>query len=64
MTMKMVDRLQAVSGLDIVEVGEVSAKHEGYGYVRIERDARYIPLPGYMTLGDDADLEIDVIANS
>jgi len=63
-TMKMVDRLQAVSGLDIVEVGEVSAKHEGYGYVRIERDARYIPLPGYMTLGDDADLEIDVIANS
>lgn len=63
-TMKMVDRLQAVSGLDIVEVGEVSAKHEGYGYVRIERDARYVPQPGYMTLGDDDDLEIDVIANN
>lgn len=63
-TMTMVDRLQAVSGIDIVEASEVSAKHEGYGYVRIERDARYIPLPGYMTLGDDADLEIDVIANS
>lgn len=62
-TMTMVDWLQAVPGLDIIEVGEVSAKHAGHGYERIERDARYVPQPGYMVLGDDAELEIEVIAN-
>ena len=62
-TMTMVDWLQAVPGLDIIEAGEVSAKHAGHGYERIERDARYVPQPGYMVLGDDAELEIEVIAN-
>ena len=62
-TMTMVDWLQAVPGLDIIEAGEVSARHAGHGYERIERDARYVPQPGYMVLGDDADLEIEVIAN-
>ena len=62
-TMTMVDRLQSVPGLDIIEAGEVKAKHEGYGYTPIENNARYVPQPGYMTLGDDADLEIEVIAN-
>lgn len=62
-TMTMVDWLQAVPGLDIIEAGEVSAKHAGHGYERIERDARYVPQPGYMVLGEDTDLEIEVIAN-
>ncbi len=62
-TQSMVDRLQKVPGIDIVEVGTVKAKHEGYGYEPIEHDARYTPEPGYMVLGDDADLEINLIAN-
>lgn len=62
-TMTMVDRLQSVPGLDIIEAGEVKAKHEGYGYTPIENNARYVPKPGYMTLGDDAELAIEVIAN-
>lgn len=62
-TMAMVDRLQSVPGLDIIEAGEVSAKHEGYGYTPIENNARYVPKPGYMVLGEDEELEIEVIAN-
>lgn len=62
-TMAMVDRLQSVPGLDIIEAGEVKAKHEGYGYEPIENNARYVPQPGYMTLGDDVELAIEVIAN-
>lgn len=62
-TMTMVDRLQSVPGLDIIEAGEVKAKHEGYGYTPIENNARYVPKPGYMVLGEDTDLEIEVIAN-
>ena len=62
-TMTMVDWLQAVPGLDIIEAGEVRAQHAGWGYDRIERDARYVPKPGYMVLGDDTELEIEVIAN-
>ena len=62
-TMLMVDRLQAVSGLDIIEVRDAYAKHEGYGFVRIENDSRYVPESGYMVLADDSELEINVIAN-
>ena len=62
-TMTMVDWLQSVPGLDIIEAGEVSAKHAEYTPEPIENNARYVPQPGYMTLGDDADLEIKVIAN-
>lgn len=63
-TQDMVDRLQAVPGLDIIEVGTVRAKHAGYGWEPIENDARYTPEPGYMTLGDDEDNEINMIANT
>ena len=59
-TMEMVDRLQAVAGLDIIEIHEAKAKHEGYPYEEIESNTRYIPVPGYMVLGDDADLEIEL----
>ena len=59
-TMAMVDRLQAVPGLDIIEIHEAKAKHEGYPYEEIENNTRYVPVPGYMVLGDDADLEIEL----
>lgn len=59
-TMEMVDRLQAVSGLDIIEIHEARVEHEGYPYEEIESNTRYIPVPGYMVLGDDADLEIEL----
>lgn len=59
-TMAMVDRLQAVPGLDIIEIHEAKAKHEGYPYTEIESNTRYVPVPGYMVLGDDADLEIEL----
>ena len=62
-TMEMVDRLQTVAGLDIIEIHKAKAKHEGYPYTDIESNTRYIPEPGYMVLGDDADLEIRLIAN-
>jgi len=62
-TMKMVDRLQCIGGLDIIEVDEAYAKHEGYGYVRIENDSRYVPESGYMVLADDSELEINAIAH-
>ncbi len=62
-TMEMVDRLQSVSGLDIIEVDEAEAKYAGYSYERIDNDARYIPVAGYMILADDADNEINMIAN-
>ncbi len=59
-TMAMVDRLQAVPGLDIIEIHEAKAKHEGYPYEEIENNTRYVPVPGYMVLSDDADLEIEL----
>lgn len=62
-TMDMVDRLQAVPGLDIIETGEVYALHAGYSYQRIENDARYTPVAGYMVLADDDELELTMIAN-
>lgn len=62
-TMDMVDRLQAVPGLDIIETGEVYALHAGYSYQRIENDARYTPVAGYMVLAADEDLQINMIAN-
>ena len=62
-TMTMVDRLQAVPGLDIIEVDEVEAQYAGYEYSRIAHDARYIPVAGYMQLADDGDNEITMIAN-
>ena len=62
-TMTMVDRLQSVPGLDIIEAGKMLAQHETFLYTQIDRDARYVPQSGYMVLGDDADLEIEVIAN-
>ena len=62
-TMTMVDRLQAVSGLDIIEVDEVEALYAGYNYERIAHDARYTPVAGYMILAADEDNEITMIAN-
>lgn len=62
-TMTMIDKLQAVSGLDIIEVHNVSAKRAGYDYVAIENDARYVPKSGYMVLGDDSVQQIELIAN-
>ncbi len=59
-TMEMVDRLQSVAGLDIIEIHEAKVEHEGYPYEEIESNTRYIPVPGYMVLGDDADLEIEL----
>ena len=60
----MVDRLQAVPGLDVIEVSEVEAKHAGYGYTHIDHEARYIPYSGYMRLEDDENvLELTMIAN-
>lgn len=64
-TMRMVDRLQAVPGIDIMEVNEVYARHAGYNYEPIENNARHTPESGYMVLADDDDqlLEINMIAN-
>ena len=62
-TMTMVDRLQAVPGLDVIEVAEAEAKHAGYGYEHISYEARYTPVAGYMVLADDNELEITMIAN-
>lgn len=62
-TMTMVDRLQAVSGIDIIEVGEAYALHAGYDYERIAHDARYIPVAGHIKLAGDEDNEITMIAN-
>lgn len=61
-TMKMVDRLQSVPGLDIIEVQTVEAKHAGYEYSPIERNARYVPYAGYMDLDEDGS-NIEIIAN-
>lgn len=60
--MEMVDRLQAVAGIDIVEVKGVRVKHEGFGYddITYNDSYPYIPEPGYMELGDDADQEIEL----
>ena len=63
-TMSMVDRLQAVPGLDIIEIHEAKAKHEGYPYTEIESNTRYVPVPGYMVLGDDAEIEIKLKVKS
>lgn len=62
-TITMVDHLQAVSGLDIIEVGEAYALHAGYDYERIAHDARYIPVAGHIKLAGDEDNEITMIAN-
>lgn len=62
-TMTMVDKLQAIPGLDVIEVHSVVAQHAGYEYESIERNARYIPVSGYMIIGDDADQNIELIAN-
>lgn len=62
-TQSMVDRLQVVSGIDIVEVAEVEARYAGYNYERISNDARYVPKAGYMVLADDSELELIMIAN-
>lgn len=62
-TMLMVDQLQAVSGLDIIEVDEAKALYAGYDYIRIDYDARYTPVSGYMKLANDEDNEITMIAN-
>lgn len=60
----MVDRLQAVPGLDVIEVSEVEAKHAGYGYTHIDHEARYIPYSGYMRLEEDEHaLVLTMIAN-
>lgn len=61
-TMKMVDRLQGVSGLDIIEVGDVWSKHAGYDYDVIANNARHVPYSGYMELDED-DSIITMIAN-
>lgn len=60
--MTMVDRLQAVAGIDIVEVKGVRVKHEGFDYKPIEYNDSYpyIPESGYMELGDDADQVIEL----
>lgn len=62
-TMTMVDRLQAVSGLDVIEVAEAEAQHAGYSYEHISYEARYKPFAGYMVLADDVELELTMIAN-
>lgn len=60
--MGMVDRLQAVAGIDIVEVRGARTKHEGYNYEPLAFDDSYpyIPDSGYMVLGDDADQAIEL----
>lgn len=60
--MAMVDRLQSVSGIDIVEVMEARMKHEGEDYVPVEYgDAYpYVPASGYLVLGDDAVQNIEL----
>lgn len=61
-TMKMVDRLQGVSGLDIIEVQSVEAHYGNYDYAQIEHNARYVPYSGYMNIDED-ELNINAIAN-
>lgn len=61
-TMKMVDSLQTMAGVEVVEVAEVYAQYAGYDYRRIENDALYIPYSGYMRLAEDIDLEITTLA--
>lgn len=61
-TMKMVDRLQEVSGLDIIEVSKVEASTDsGSTYMNTDYNARYTPAAGYMTLDNSS--TITVIAN-
>ena len=62
MVMEMVDRLQAVQGIDIVEVRGVQTKHEGFNYVSLVYNDSYpyVPDSGYMALGDDADQAIEL----
>lgn len=61
-TMKMVDRLQDVSGLDIIEVSKVEASTDsGSSYIQTDNNARYTPAAGYMTLDNSS--TITVIAN-
>jgi hypothetical protein len=61
--MAMVDRLQAVAGIDIVEVKGVRAKHEEYGYKDVEyyNGYPYVPESGYLVLGDDIEQDIKLI---
>ena len=61
--MTMVDRLQAVAGIDIVEVKGVRAKHEDYGYKDVEyyNGYPYVPESGYLVLGDDIEQDIKLI---
>lgn len=61
--MAMVDRLQSVSGIDIVEVKGVRMKHEGYGYepVAYNNGYPYVPESGYLVLGDDSYQDIELI---
>ena len=63
-TMTMVDWLQAVPGLDIIETDWIKVKHEGYPYTGVEDNDRFVPEPGYMTLGDDEDVEIKLKARN
>lgn len=60
--MAMIDRLQAVQGLDVIEVRNVRYKHEGYEYREMEYNDSYpyIPDSGYMALGDDEEQEIEM----
>lgn len=61
--MAMVDRLQSVTGIDIVEVKGVRTKHEGYGYDDVEYINRYpyVPESGYLVLGEDVEQDIKLI---
>lgn len=61
--MAMVDRLQAVAGIDIVEVKGVRTKHEDYGYKDVEyyNGYPYVPDSGYLVLGDDIEQDIKLI---
>ena len=61
--MTMVDRLQSVTGIDIVEVKGVRAKHEDYGYKDVEyyNGYPYVPESGYLVLGDDIEQDIKLI---
>jgi len=61
--MAMVDRLQSVTGIDIVEVKGVRTKHEGYGYKDVEyyNGYPYVPDSGYLVLGDDIEQDIKLI---
>ncbi|MDD4395692.1 MAG: hypothetical protein PHQ33_07390 [Bacteroidales bacterium] len=61
-SMKLIDAIQAVDGVDIAELVEATQQHANYAPETI--NTRYAPYSGYFIINIDEDCQIDYIPNN